>query len=449
MTTAYFVQSDLTGAFDLDVFNDQLQSLHQTDVEPLRARAQSSPNMTVAIQASTAQSFYKAPFLSGVPINYAGGNSPTLTAPSTNPRIALIHIDASNVIGVTYGSEAGSPVAPTYPTDKFPICEVYMRVGMTTIVNNEVSGANPTQGYIYKDSRPKMVAGGISDHGALTGLSDDDHTIYALLLGRSGGQVLKGGTAANNDLEFQSTSHATKGECHFSEGRLKFGDAAADPGAAGEFFRNGANIKFHDGSAVRTLLHSGSSLGGDVTGTLAANTVEKLRNRTVHTTAPAEGDGYAWDNANSRFDIRAMYGAGALASSDSDVAINQDASNWVDIASITAGPHGLLFFDVRHEFVSGGGDTTLRVIDPSSNQLTVHITTLQLTGTGTGTWDMAASGTTALVVGASGTAGQIRRIQVWAKAASAASGTYKLQGQRGNGGGGAHLVRARVQTWMR
>lgn len=49
------------------------------------------------------------------------------------------------------------------------------------------------------------------DHGALTGLLDDDHTQYALLAGRSGGQTLYGGTASGDDFDLFSTSHATKG----------------------------------------------------------------------------------------------------------------------------------------------------------------------------------------------------------------------------------------------
>lgn len=39
-----------------------------------------------------------------------------------------------------------------------------------------------------------------SDHGGLSGLSDDDHTQYAILAGRSGGQSLYGGTASNDSL---------------------------------------------------------------------------------------------------------------------------------------------------------------------------------------------------------------------------------------------------------
>lgn len=52
---------------------------------------------------------------------------------------------------------------------------------------------------------------GVTDHGALTGLTDDDHTQYALLAGRSGGQIWIGGTGSGDDATIQSTSHATKG----------------------------------------------------------------------------------------------------------------------------------------------------------------------------------------------------------------------------------------------
>lgn len=58
-------------------------------------------------------------------------------------------------------------------------------------------------------------SGGVTDHGALTGLGDDDHTIYALLAGRSTGQTLKGGTGSAENLVLESTNHATKGKVYF------------------------------------------------------------------------------------------------------------------------------------------------------------------------------------------------------------------------------------------
>ena len=64
------------------------------------------------------------------------------------------------------------------------------------------------------------------DHGSETaGLSDDDHTQYALLAGRSGGQTLNGGTASGNNLTLESTTHATKGLVDATS-NLRFGIAS-------------------------------------------------------------------------------------------------------------------------------------------------------------------------------------------------------------------------------
>lgn len=65
------------------------------------------------------------------------------------------------------------------------------------------------------------------DHGNVTGLGDDDHTQYALLLGRAGGQILRGGTAASDDLDLRSTSNATKGDIFLGGGVTVPGNEAA------------------------------------------------------------------------------------------------------------------------------------------------------------------------------------------------------------------------------
>lgn len=72
-------------------------------------------------------------------------------------------------------------------------------------------------------------------HGALTSLAVDDHTQYALLAGRAGGQTLIGGTNSGDDLTLQTTSNATKGRIIFgslsgfeeSTGQLGIGQFAA------------------------------------------------------------------------------------------------------------------------------------------------------------------------------------------------------------------------------
>jgi len=55
------------------------------------------------------------------------------------------------------------------------------------------------------------LSAGVTDHGALTGLTpDDDHTQYALLAGRAGGQTIYGDTAADGDITIHGTSNATR-----------------------------------------------------------------------------------------------------------------------------------------------------------------------------------------------------------------------------------------------
>jgi hypothetical protein len=51
----------------------------------------------------------------------------------------------------------------------------------------------------------------INDHGSMSGLGDDDHTQYALLLGRGTSQTLNGGTTSGGGLILNSTTNATKG----------------------------------------------------------------------------------------------------------------------------------------------------------------------------------------------------------------------------------------------
>src|SRR3990167_661609 len=71
------------------------------------------------------------------------------------------------------------------------------------------------------NERIDNLSSGVTDHGLLTGLTDDDHTQYALLAGRAGGQILIGGIAASENLTLQSTSHATRG-------KILFGTSAYD-----------------------------------------------------------------------------------------------------------------------------------------------------------------------------------------------------------------------------
>lgn len=56
------------------------------------------------------------------------------------------------------------------------------------------------------------TGGGVSDHGDLTGLPDDDHSQYLLLAGRAGGQAAIGGTAVSEELNLRGTTNANLGQ---------------------------------------------------------------------------------------------------------------------------------------------------------------------------------------------------------------------------------------------
>ena len=67
--------------------------------------------------------------------------------------------------------------------------------------------------FSHRDHVHVLGAGAVGaiDHGSIAGLGDDDHSQYALLAGRAGGQTLFGGVATSESLVLKSTSHATKG----------------------------------------------------------------------------------------------------------------------------------------------------------------------------------------------------------------------------------------------
>ncbi len=115
-------------------------------LKQLFAREQASPNLTLEVLAGVAwftQNSYQV---------FAGGNSPTFSAPATNPRIDILTIRNDGTLHVIGGVEAGSPVPPLIPSTDVPIAQVYNVVGQTAIHDNDAQVAG--QGYIQYDLRP-------------------------------------------------------------------------------------------------------------------------------------------------------------------------------------------------------------------------------------------------------------------------------------------------------
>jgi hypothetical protein len=105
-------------------------------------------------------------YIAGARVIFTGGVTPTVTAPSSHPRIDVLSINASGTLSWTTGTENASPVAPTYPNPatNLVLCELYNVTGETQLFDN----ANQTsaQGYISNDVRtfiqPSMNWGGFT-----------------------------------------------------------------------------------------------------------------------------------------------------------------------------------------------------------------------------------------------------------------------------------------------
>ena len=114
-------------------------------------------------------------------------------ADDDHPQYLLV----ANIDDVAVNGETAQPISSNWAFD-------------------HVAAADPHTGYRLESAdhnhQTTGAEAGQLDHGlALNGLTDDDHTQYALLAGRSGGQTLKGGTGAAETLLLQGTDHATVG----------------------------------------------------------------------------------------------------------------------------------------------------------------------------------------------------------------------------------------------
>jgi hypothetical protein len=105
------------------------------------------------------------------------------------------------------------------------------------------------------------LTGVSADHGALSGLSDDDHTQYALLAGRVGNQTLIGGTAAAGTLTLQSTSNVTRGKVllgtsAYDEVNNRLGVGVSSPATDVEVYGTGGGtrIRLNDTSVGLSAL---------------------------------------------------------------------------------------------------------------------------------------------------------------------------------------------------
>jgi hypothetical protein len=84
-------------------------------------------------------------------------------------------------------------------------------------------------------------------HSGLSGLTtgDSGHTQFVMLTGRAGGQSVQGGTAASENLNLESTAHATKGFVQFKDTLRPFTDASYSGGWSGTDLGGSSNNLRH------------------------------------------------------------------------------------------------------------------------------------------------------------------------------------------------------------
>lgn len=142
-----------------DVRNN-FQSLSQGDSDPLRPRAQGTPDMTVAVGGALLESYYNRVYVGENPATFTAGNSPSVSAPTVNPRIDVLVASGTSALSLQWliGAESGSPSTPTIPDeDLMPICSVYCKPTMDRILDYEDKDTDGTEGYIYRDLRPRIA----------------------------------------------------------------------------------------------------------------------------------------------------------------------------------------------------------------------------------------------------------------------------------------------------
>ncbi len=112
--------------------------------------------LSIAVDGGLIASFFQQVYIGQTRVTFTGGPSSTITPPATNPRIDLLVLNQSNALEWVTGTEASSPTEPAFPTNKIPICLVYCKTTMVKVVDYEDKGANPNEGYIFKDVRPLL-----------------------------------------------------------------------------------------------------------------------------------------------------------------------------------------------------------------------------------------------------------------------------------------------------
>ncbi len=153
-------------SFSISNTRNALQGLGFLDMIPLQPRAHSPGDLRIMVRGRDASSYYNPIYAGDADkhLFFSSGDSATMSAPSSNPRLDIVYLTASGDIRIVTGAEAATPTLPSLSPSgdtRIPICAIYHKVGEAKIVNFEDKDSNSGDGYIYQDLRPFLRAAGL------------------------------------------------------------------------------------------------------------------------------------------------------------------------------------------------------------------------------------------------------------------------------------------------
>lgn len=290
---------------------------------------------------TAADTFVSRSIASGTGITVSNGDGV-----SGNPSIA---ISASGVTASTYGSASQVPSFAVNAQGQITSASNTAINITASQVSNFNDAAQDAMGAAISDTATvnlsydgasnslsaDVIQAGL-DHGSISGLNDDDHSQYALLAGRSGGQSLVGGSASANDLSLSSTSNTTKGKIKlgansaFDEANTRLGIGSNAPDSLLHLQEN--NVKYN-------ISANSSTTSGAVNAVLASvatvsNSVELVKVIVTGIRTNGSNESVAYERT---LRIKNNAGTVSLPTVQSDYTSEDAALNPANIAAIVNG----------------------------------------------------------------------------------------------------------------
>lgn len=114
---------------------DPIKGAFTISGDDFKVSQQSPADLTVQVSAGTLYDL-----TTKARVSKAVQNSGAVTAPTTNPRFDIVHIDQlSGVIGITTGAEAASPSDPTLADGLLPLARLSLATTTTEITSTEIT----------------------------------------------------------------------------------------------------------------------------------------------------------------------------------------------------------------------------------------------------------------------------------------------------------------------